>query len=168
MSTEKNRRGPGRIRAGDEAACSSSERGGWWLPSSTLQSLHICSPAAAGDAPGPPEACSGETATRLEDKVLGKVAFIPLCCSGVFREPDGQGWMVGTAARPAESFLLNCILRTYLLIYLAASGLSCGKQDLGCLPRGAFRRGTRTLQLWRGGGSVVDSQLAERNLLSGD
>lgn len=76
--------------------------------------------------------------------------------------------MVGTSARPAESFLLNFILWSYLLIYLAALGLSCGKQDLGCMPHGVFRRGTRTLQLWRGGGSVVDSQLAECNLLSGD
>ena len=51
---------------------------------STLQSLHICSSTSAGEAPGPPEACSVEMATRLEDKMLGKASFIPLCCSGVF------------------------------------------------------------------------------------
>ena len=48
-------------------------------------------------------------------------------------------------------FFLKFILWSSLLIYLAASDLSCGKQDLGCMACGTFHRGTRTLQLWRGG-----------------
>lgn len=71
---------------GGGVAHSSSERGGWRLPFSTLQSLHIYSSASAGDAPGPPEACSVETATRLEDKMLGKVSFhSPVLLKSVLR-----------------------------------------------------------------------------------
>ena len=97
------------------------EGSGWVarrLPFSTLQSLHACSSASAGDAPSPPEACSAETTTRLEDKMLGEVSFhSPVLLKSVPRA-GCPAWMSGTPGRPAESSLFKILFYGVIFCFI--------------------------------------------------